>query len=344
MGAGTPGPLSAPVASGLPAAPGLAPPPFAAKPGAAAKAADPFAAASVPPGPGEFRLVMDDKPVADSEVGRKKRFVSIILLAAGFVVGAVAGGGLGNVLKDRQLINLALMDAKDIYSTIQTSSDTISRAQTLTNRAVVAARGGPGKSPEVDFEAIEGLRALEKPLDAGTFSRKRYSAFQPHVVDDLFEYYNSVNMLWERFQRISNRTLPEARRAALAQALEATQNVATPMGCVPMLVSERYVCGMVFVGPNEEGDGTTVKVRSARRSSREFEKTVFDGTQEFTPETADSFVILVEPSRSGGVLGEGASEFAQYLADIQAIKGLMERTVEIQGRLDQALGAIATHN
>jgi hypothetical protein len=320
----------------------LAPPPFANK--AAARAADPFKAASVPPTAQEVRLVIDEKPVADAEVGRKKRFQTILLLLVGFIIGAGIGWGLGSVLKDRQLISLALADARDIYQTVQTSSDVVSQAQTLVNRAVTAARGGPGKKSEVDYEAIESIRALEKPFDAGTFNRKRYSAFQPQTVDDLFEYYNNVNILWERFERLANRTLPEARRAALNQALEATENVAQPIGCVPRLVEQRYVCGMVFVGPKEDGDGTTVMVRSQRRSPREFEKTVFDGDQELTAETADSFVILVDPSISGGVFGEGASEFAQYLADIQAIKALMERTIEIQGRLTQSLGRIATHN
>jgi hypothetical protein len=58
-------------------------------------------------------------------------------------------------------------------------------------------------------------------------------------------------------------------------------------------------------------------------------------------ETPDNFVILVHPERSSGVLGEQASLFATYVGSLSETKGLLDRTVELQGRLETDLGQIA---
>jgi hypothetical protein len=226
---------------------------------------------------------------------------------------------------------------------VRDASETVTKAQTFVARAVQTARGGGGNAPAVDYEAIEALRGLERPLDAGAFARKRYNAFNPATVDALFEYYNNVNVLWERMERLANRTLPDARRQALDEAAAATQNVTTPIGCVPALVDERFVCGLVYVRVAEQEDGTSqTLVRAQIRSNQEFEKTLFLATEEQNlAETPDQYVILVHPERSMGVLGQQVSEFAQYSADLTELKTLVDGTMEIQGRLETELGEIA---
>jgi hypothetical protein len=82
-----------------------------------------------------------------------------------------------------------------------------------------------------------------------------------------------------------------------------------------------------------------VFVRTTRSSPREYEKTLYTG-QDIT-ESPDNYVILTNPQRSVGVLGEQASEFAQYSAQLADIKQLMDRTMEVQGRLERELGDIA---
>ena len=83
-----------PPAGGMPgAAPGVAPPPFA-RPESSKPPSDPFASAGAQPAAQEVRLVVDEKPVADSEVGRKKKSLMYILLGAGLIVGLAAGWGL----------------------------------------------------------------------------------------------------------------------------------------------------------------------------------------------------------------------------------------------------------
>ncbi len=324
---------------------GVPAPPFGQPQAAAApqKAADPFSAkAPSAVGPREVRLVIDEKPVDDSEVGRKARGRNFILLGMGLAVGLLVGYGSGSMMSDRNLYNLAVRDGKDIYETVRGASDVVTKAQRFIDTATTAARGGPGKSPAVDYEAIQALQGLEKPLTADTFARKRYGAFQPGTVDALFEYYNNINLLWGKFERVANRSLPEARRAALDEAAAAAQNVATPTGCVPAVVDEQLVCGLVFVGANEEGDGTSLLVRSTITSARTFPKTVYTGNEgEAFAESPGDFVILVHGPRSIGVLGQSASVFGEYASELQSIKALLDSTVELQGRLESELGLIA---
>lgn len=302
--------------------------------------ADPFAAAPAHAvGPQEVRLVIDEKPVADAEVGRKARGRFLIIAGAFLAIGLVVGYGAGSMMSDRSLYNLAVRDGKDIYQTVREASDTVTKAQRYVDAAMAKARGGGGAQSAVDYQAIEALRALEKPLDAGTFSRRRYSAFKPETVDALFEWYNNVNLLWEKFETLAARTLPEARRRALDEAAVAAGTVATLTGCVPTLTEEQYSCGLVFVRIPEDGDGTKAMVRTTRASGREFEKTVYTG-QDLT-EGTDNYVIINNPQRSVGVLGEQAGDFAQYSAQIAEIKQLMDRTIEVQGRLERELGDVA---
>jgi len=320
-------------------------PPFGKKPAAKPKAADPFSAKKASAeGPREVRLVIDDSAVADKDVGRKKSGRNFILVGIGLIVGLVVGYGGGSMMSDRNLYNLAVRDGKDIYQSVRDASDVVTKAQRYIDTATGTARGGPGKQPAVDYEAIEALQALEKPLDAHAFARKRYGAFQPQTVDALFEYYNNVNLLWDQFERIANRSLPEARRTALDEAAASTQSMANPTGCVPAVVDERLVCGLVFVGPNEAGDGTTMMVRASLTTTHTFEKTLFIGQEELGEpflETPDNYVLLVHPERSRGVLGEQASLFANFVGSISDTKGLLDRTVELQGRLETDLGQIA---
>ncbi len=335
-----------PSIGGAPAGGGAVPaPPFGKKEEPKKKSADPFGPKSpAADGPREVRLVIDDKTaVDDKEVGRKKSGRNFILIAIGLVVGLLVGYGGGNMMSDRQLYNLAVRDGKDIYEAVRNASDVVTKAQRYVDTATSAARGGPGKQPSVDYEAIEGLRALEKPLDANAFARKRYGAFQPQTVDALFEYYNNVNLLWDHFERIANRTLPEARRAALNDAAQATQGMTNPTGCVPAIVEDKLVCGLVFLRAHDE-DPALMMVRSSLTTTHEFEKTLFLGQEDAQSaffESPDNFVILVHPERSQGVLGEQASLFANYVGSLSETKGLLDRTVELQGRLETDLGQIA---
>lgn len=322
---------------------GVAAPPFMQP--TPAQPPDPFASAAVPAGPREVRIVVDEKPVEDAEVGRKKRLRNYILIAAGIVVGLVLGFGFGSTMGDRNTYALAVQDGKDIYAKVREASDTVNRAKRLVDQAVTAARGGGGKAAAVDYEAIEQLRALKKPIDADAFSRKRYSAFNPGTVDALFQYYNNVQNIWERFTSLSARTLGPQQRRLLDNAARAAGEMATQQtGCVPSVVEEQWFCGLVFVHPPaEQTEAPPTKVMvSTTPTGRTFEKTIYTGAEDQNlTASPDNFVILTHTIRSVGVLGQPASAFAEYQRDLMQIKQLMDQTVEVQGRLETELGNIA---
>ncbi len=327
--------------SAAPPSMSVAPPPFLKpKP---ARSGDPFSAASKAPEQREVRLVIDDKPVDDAEVGRQQRARTYLLIAGGLIVGMGVGGALGSTMSDRKVYNHTVQDGKDVYQSVRNASGTVTNAQQLIDRAVTAARGGPGQAPKVDYEAIESLRALEKPFVAGAFTRKQYMRFKATTVDTLFAYYNKVNQLWDSYDGFAARTLPEQRRKVLnASANAATAMATSPTGCVPMNVEGRLLCGLVYVeaAPPQGGKPVTqVMVKPTRKSRRAVEKTLYTGQD--LSESPENFVILTHTPRSVGVLGEQATEFAVYQRDVLRLKKLVDEAIEMQGNLERELGEIA---
>lgn len=354
-GAGVvPPPAVAPAPLPIPGA-GVAPPPFiqqqqqAQQQAAAAeaqrkRAADPFGSAvERAPAAHEVRLVIDDKPVDDAEVGRKQRSRNYLLIAAGLVLGLLLGLGMGSVNAERNLYNSAVEDGQAIYQQVRTASDTVNKAKTYIEGAVKKARGGGGQPPAVDYQAIEKLVALEKPFDAGVFNRRKYGAFQPGTVDALFEYYTNVQTLWTQFEGLGATTAGDERRQTLDEACQAVGEMASSQtGCVPMTIEGQYFCGLVYAHAPEEQPpaGEPVKLQvSTTLTGRRFEKTLYTGGD--LAEETDSFVILTHTQRSVGVLGERASACAVYQRDLLQIKTLMDRTAEVQGRLESELGNVA---
>jgi hypothetical protein len=337
---------------GVPGIPGadVAPPPFMQKaarsePPKAKRPTDPFAASSaMPASPQEVRLVIDEKPVSDAESGRRGRGTVIIVAAICIVLGLVAGYGVGGVVSENATYNATVRDGKDIYQTVQASSQVVNQANTLVKAAVTKARGGTGRTAAVDYASIEALRALEKPLTANEFSRKRYGAFNPGTVDALFEYYNSIQQLWDRFTSLANSTLPPARRQELDAAAGAASEIATrQVGLVPFTVGDNVAGGLVIVDMpanrnNDEPLPEKLMVRT-RPGGQPAERTRYTG-QPLT-ENPENYVMLVDTQRSIGVLGRQAGPFAEYQRDLLVINQLMEKTMEVQGRLETELGNIA---
>ncbi|MFW5876960.1 MAG: hypothetical protein ACOCXM_09500 [Myxococcota bacterium] len=328
-----------------PAFPGadVAPPPFLQKKKKKA-AADPFAAGeSAPSGPREVRLVVDDQPVEDTEVGRVQRFRTIMIALGVAVVAIGVGYGAGSTMAGREQYNSAVRDGKAIFDKVQEGSSTVQKAKRLVNDAVSAAKGGPGEDAAVAYGTIEELRAIEQPFSATDFARKSYQLFEPGTVDSLFEYYNSVNQVWEKLETLAATTLPEQRRSILDKSAEAADEMASlQTGCVPDEVDEQTVCGLVYVHPREEDDDLEpgqIYV-SLTPTGRTFEKTAYTG-QDWGNEPND-YVIITDTERSEGVLGSRASEFTEYKGDLLKLQELMTKTTEVQGRLERELGEVAS--
>jgi hypothetical protein len=340
--------------------PGAMPSPMSARPGPAV---------SAPAGRGpldvmaptamvekKVRLVIDDSAVKDSEIGRKGTARNAILVAIGLGLGVVAGFGIGSTSADRNQYNMAVRDGKDIYTKVNAVSKKLDEARLKVREALDSSQGGPGRQAKANYAAIEALVAMERPFSANEFSRRRYLAFPTPVVDDLFEYYNNINLLWDKFAALGAKTAGQNARTSLDKsAAAADELIASEYGLVVAKAGDAFVGGVVVVKRKPEGEepaadkkgkkdkeeaaaGVTMLV-SSREGGQEVERTLFTGQTDFLEKYGD-YVISVDKARSMRTLGTSANLFGQYRADIGELNGIMEKTAEIQGRLIKELGKI----
>ena len=296
--------------------------------------ADPFAAAPPPVAPREVRLVIDDKAVDDAEVGRRGLGKLLTAVVAASLASILIGWFIGSTWRERQLYDLVLQDAKDIYGSVSAAAPTIEKAQKLLDQAVKAAAPAAGKSVEIDFKAIEELRKLEKPFPADAFARKHYRAFEAATVDQLFQYYNNTNLLWAKIGSIGAKALPPAAREGLTRAAKSAGDLAsTDFGCVPFKSGDAIGCGLVTVAKNAEG-----KLSVTTRAGS-YEKQLYSG-QDLGAKASD-YVIMVDKGRSNEILGAATTPFQSFARDLIEAKTLADQTTELQGRLTQQLGNIA---
>jgi hypothetical protein len=350
---------------------GIAAPPFARQAAAAAQAAaqpsarppaggqrvDPFGgnAGAAPVQSRKVTLVLDDSAIKDDEIGRKSRTLTMGLAVLGTVLGLGLGFGIGSTAGDRRQFSMAVHDGKDIYTKIQEVSKQVDAARTLLRRAVDASSGGPGKKASVDFPAIEELVAMKRPFGANEFHRKLYRAFDPGVVDDLFDYYNSINLMWDAFTTLGARTAGQGKRDALVKSAAATDGLLnTQYGMVLAKNGEAFAGSLVFVTippavepPPEPKKGKAAEpeaqkvLAASSQGGQGVERTLFAG-QDGLSEDFDKYVFILDKVRSRTILGESANLFAKYRGDLMDINARMDKATETQGRLVTGLGKIAS--
>jgi len=242
----------------------------------------------------------------------------------------------------RSEYNIAVRDGKAVYEGVRAAADQVTEAKRLLDRAVTSAKARPGEGPSVDYEAIEQLRALPAPFTAADFTGLNYTKFNRETVDSLFVYARQVGELWDQFDSLATRVLPESRRAELNEAAQDETAITTsPTGCIPTLGEGGFRCGLVYVDMPESDAATTLKVR-ATRGSKAFEKELYTGQD--LRQNASNYVILTNPEQSEGVLGQRKNAFASYRRDLSEIGRLMDATLETQGTLEKGLGSVAGLN
>jgi hypothetical protein len=363
LGGSSPGSLRAP------GFPGVAAPPFARPaagqpagapqkaPAAAAPAAriDPFggAAPAVAVQTKKVKLVIDDSAIKDDELGRKTNKTATILAVIGTVLGLAVGLGIGSTAGDRRQMSMALADGKDIYAKVQEVSKQIDQARGFVKQAVDASSGGPGRKATVDFSAVEQLVAMQRPFAANEFHRRLYRAFEPALVDDLFDYYNNINILWDAFTALGAKTAGQGKRDALTKSAAATDGlISTEYGMVLSKNGPTFAGGLVFVTIPQAGSAPVEDPKKGKepeapklqvasvQGGQTVERTLYMG-QEGLGEDYEKYVFMVDKIRSRTILGEAANLFAKYRADLMDINMRMDKTTETQGRLIQGLGKIA---
>lgn len=276
---------------------------------------DPFAT-TAGPNVQEVRLVMDERPVEDSEVGKSRKLKLLIGMIVIALLGVAVGIAAGSSVGDRKLFNLALKDALTVKSAVERSATGVTEALKHVSAAYAAAEAGKGKKPKVDDEALAALRALKQPLEANAFSRKRYSALAPPTVDALFQYYNHVIAGWSDIRRVSAMAASKESRAALsASAKQSGAGTDTPLACIVAASREPVRCALTFIREKEsdlEGGKLAVAERAVGQSVM---KTLYTGGS-----LEDGNAMLIDSGRSHGVLGRQATLFDQYRASLLQLK------------------------
>lgn len=254
-------------------------------------------------------------------------------------MGAALGGAFGSMNGRNVLYNVTVRDGHEIYATVNTASQGVLGAQQKIDQLVERAAGSPTQRPGVDYEAIQALQSMENPISAGAFARKNYGAFNPGTVDDLFAYYNNVQLLWERFDQLAARTLPEARRTELDRTAAMAADAATTLyGVIPQQSDNGVQGTLVVLDPPAEGaTKLTARARPGAPQGRELDILTIETTIGTTP----THVFTIDNASSAGVLSAQLGGFRDYIQEIREIKTLMDQTVEIQGRLTTSLGEIA---
>lgn len=323
---------------------GVAPPPGFVG-GRAAKRAGPFGGATSA-GPAthqEVRIVVDEQAMATAheDRGRQARKLMLITGGAAALVGILLGVLSTAVTIDRREYNQAVRDGKAIYGGVRMAADQVAEAKRLLDRASATAKSRPGQGPSVDYEAIEKLRALPTPFTAADFAGLRYTKFNREIVNALFLYARQIDELWDGFDKLAGRVLPEARRAEINEAAQdETALTSSPTGCVPMLGEGGFRCGLVYVDMPDSVDATTTKLQvRVNRGSRSFEKQIYTGQD--LRQNASNYVILTNPEQSEGVLGQRRNAFSAYRQGLADLSRLMNATLETQGALEKGLGAVA---
>jgi hypothetical protein len=317
-----------------------------AAPAQPARPADPFAASTgrgVVAPEKQIRLVIDGAAVDEAEIGRKSLTRGIVVAAVGVALGIALGFGVGSTVGDRNMFRLAVQDGKDIYATVQEVAKNVETAKTKLKDALNSMT--PGTGGNIDYAAIEALIALPKPFSANAFHRKRYGAFKEGTVDDLFDYYNNVNIMWGRFEGLAARTTPK-KREILNQSAQATEDLMSAQyGLNPFAVEGQTFGRLVYVtipppAADQVGPPTTVQV-SSTQGGRAVDKTLYAGQPEVAKKP-DNFVILIEKGQSMAILGQPSKAFSEIRADFVELNAIMAKTIETQGRLLTELGQIAT--
>ncbi len=323
---------------------GVAPPPGFVG-GRAAKRSGPFRGSTTPGAskPQEVRIVVDEQAVATAHEGRGRRARKLMLITGGAaaLVGIFLGVLSTAVTINRREYNQAVRDGKAVYEGVRAAADQVAEAKRLLDRASTAAKSRPGEGPSVDYEAIEKLRALPTPFTSADFIGLRYTKFNRETVNALFLYARQIDELWDGFDKLAGRVLPDARRAELDEAAQDETAITTsPTGCVPTLGEGGFRCGLVYVDMPEAIDATTTKLQvRVNRGSRPFEKQIYTGQD--LRQNASNYVILTNPEQSAGVLGQRTNAFSAYRRDLAELSRLMSATLVTQGTLEKGLGAVA---
>jgi hypothetical protein len=133
---------------------------------------------------------------------RWKFVVAALAFAAVILATRFGARTRGNRDKDA----LAMREGKAIYEKIREVTKTVETANDLLKKSVEASSSDAGREAKPDLGSIEQLVGLKRPFSANEFHRGLYRAFPDDAIDELFDYYNNINILWDGFNGLGAKT------------------------------------------------------------------------------------------------------------------------------------------
>ena len=331
-----------PSLGGLPGLGGPAsvpPPPFAQQPAAPAGpdySKDPFAMQQPVQGPREVRLVIDEKmTMTDAETGRGRGLGKVITIVVSLATLAL-GYCTGSTMLDRVIYNRSVNDGREIKSEVEGAAKALAGAQARVQQAIALAN----TKKQADFDTAQYLRGLKKPIEANAFSRRNYIKFASDTVDNLFDYYNGMNRLWDLFAIHAGRTGGD--RADLERAPDLANTLSTTDYGVVLSMTDGLFLGnlVILADPMMDGENLAGYQVRDRMGRAPVDKTIFRGA-ELTSENFMNYVIPVNPSAKAGLLAENLSPFRDYLLRLNAMNALIAEIQQHQTKLLQQLSEIS---
>lgn len=308
-------------------------------------AADPFAAAAAPAGPQAVRIVVDDSAIDAAESGKKgKNAATIGVVVVVALVSILIGKFLGGAMAARAGHNSGVDAAEAIYTQVQRGDAVLTQVKTGVDAVIAGAATGPGKTPHVDYQAIQGMLAIENPFTSEHFRATNYTVFDAATTDALLKYYNATREVFDRIDRLGRlyNIRNPASQAQLNASFAAFNDFSKyPTGCVPALVGtapqQRIMCNMVFVDV-EHADATGIPTR-ARPTAAPTARTLYSGAA-LGADNLDKTVILVNLPQSVDVMGSTLHLHDRFLRDVGELKTALDEAMEARAAFRNELNRI----
>lgn len=318
---------------------------------AAAAAADPFGSDAVAaPAPQEVRLVIDEKPVDEAEVGRSNRPVilavvvaAVVGIGAGFLIGgqrergaadAATRAGVESIRGELSRLATVLADAR-------TNIDRAHAAAGLTQAAGEAgAQPAQRTPPRFDAELVTWMQGQLSTSQEPPFTPNAYAGrvgrLRGDVVQKLAQLTLQLNELWRQMGNHVRRTNQQAIAAALDAAddrmyvafsrLPGQDN--QPGRIVAQVVNGTPVAN----SPNITITGANIPANTTRA--------LFIGQGPLTPDNLLQATVFVNARDGLGpeMARAATGPLAAYLERVRDLKALIDQLGETQRQVTEALG------
>lgn len=353
--------IPAPSVPAIPGIPGLsadvAPPPFvaeqqaqqqaAAKAAAMAKAAadDPFGAAHATPSPQDIRIVVDERPVDDKEVGRSRTGTIVGILAAAVVAGVLGFvvGGQNEVGSQGKQTLLALgavrekaQAAGNTLATVKTKLEAACSAANITGASEDQQQAAPAHPPEVNLDLVNWFRqdgGENAPFGPDVFAT-RMGRLDPNVSQKIAAVHVMFAQLWRDLnvhaaatgdgtavrESLASAAQSSAMTLRLGMTFKQPQPNAPWVGVLTLAQQVNTQTGQVMLGAPLGGIPEPTRPRA-----------IFLGNTPLQPaQLGGTFISVNVTDGLGPALQRGgALAWTQYRARLTALKQLV-------GQLDQA--------